>query len=188
LGTRFLLDRTIQFQRDEVRVTARLIDTRPDAVVWSHRWARPAENIFAVQEEIVSRIGGSLDGTWTGMLARAARTGAEGRLTSSLEAYELYLLGAEAKHEFTPEAFGHAVDYLQRALELDPEFVQALVTLSIVRMFQADYVGAAEGKALLRASSELAERAAAIDPNDPNALIRVSCSRVFQGRRDEAWS
>ncbi len=101
LGVRFVLDGTIQAKGEELRVTARLTDTEEGAVVWSDRWARPAEDLFAVQDEIVGRIGGALDGTWTGMLARVVREGAEERPTRSLEAHELYLLGAEAKHEFT---------------------------------------------------------------------------------------
>ena len=188
LSARFVLDGTLQADGEELRVTARLTDANDGAVVWSDRWTRPAEDVFAVQDEIVGRIGGTLDGIWTGMLARVVRAGAEERPARSLEAYELYLLGAEAKHQFTPESFARAVTYLRRALEIDPDFVQAMVTLSIVLMWQADYASnGTEAAALIAESFQVAERAVRIDPDDPNALLRLAATRVLQGRRAEAW-
>ena len=186
LGVRFVLDGTLQAQGDELRVTARLTDTVAGEVVWSDRWARPAEDLFAVQDEIVSGIGGSLDGTWTGALAKAVREGADGRPASSLEAYELYLLGAEAKHEFTPEAYERAVGYLRGALAVDPEFVQALVTLSIVVMYQADFVSDAEAASLIGESFRMAERAASLAPDGPNGLL-AGPARPSAGGLAPSW-
>jgi tetratricopeptide (TPR) repeat protein len=183
-----VLDGTLQAGASELRVTARLTDAESGAVVWSDRWARPAEDVFAVQDEIVDRIGGTLDGTWTGKLARVVRAGAEDRPVRSLEAYELYLLGADAKHQFTPEAFAEAVAHLRRALEIDPDFVPAMVTLSIVLLYQADLTpDEAEAAAMAAEAFRLGERAVEIDPDDPNALLRLSCVRVLQGRRADGW-
>ncbi len=63
-----------------------------------------------------------------------------------------------------------------------------MVTLSLVHMWQADYAADdAEAATLIEQSFQLAERAAATDPDDPNALLRLANTRVFQGRRAEAW-
>lgn len=89
LDARFVLDGTLRADGDELRITARLTDAEGKRVIWSNRWARPIEDLFALQDEIVGQIGGSLDGTRTSALARTVREGAKGRPTSSLEACEL---------------------------------------------------------------------------------------------------
>lgn len=63
-----------------------------------------------------------------------------------------------------------------------------MVTLAIVVMYQADTAASEpEAAAPMAESFALAERAVALDPNDPMALTRLSCTRVLQGRREEAW-
>lgn len=188
LGVRFVLDGTMQVRGDAMRVTARLMDVASGRVLWSDRWNRPSRDIFVVQDEIVAAIGGRLDGTWTGVMAQALRDEARRQPDRSLDAFELYLLGAEAKHRFTPEGYDAAMRYLRRALVIDPDFVEALVALSIVATFKADITpDAAASDALFAEAARLAEKAVALDPDDPNALVRLSSVRVLEGRRSEAW-
>ena len=55
LSVRYVLEGSIQRQGDRVRVTAQLIDAATGAHVWSERWDRPAEDVFAVQTEIAEQ-------------------------------------------------------------------------------------------------------------------------------------
>jgi Flp pilus assembly protein TadD len=188
LGARFVLDGTLQAEGEELRVTARLTDAKEGTVVWSHRWARPVEDVFAVQDEIVGRIGRAGQGTPKDVIAQTVLAGAEGRPLRSLDAYELYLLGDEAKYNFTPEGFEEAIGYLRRAIEIDPDFTAARVALSIAVINWSDHMDdEAEAAALVAESFRLAEQAAEADPDDPYALVRLCTVRVLQDRRAEAW-
>jgi len=188
LGVRFVLDGTLQAEGEELRVTARLTDAKEGAVVWSARWARPVEDVFAVQDEIVERVGRAGQGTPKHAIAQTVLAGAEGRPLRSLDAYELYLLADEAKYSFTPEGFEEAIGYLRRAIEIDTDFAAARVALSIAVMNWSDHMGnEAEAAALVAESFRLAEQAAEIDPNNPYALVRLCTVRVLQDRRAEAW-
>jgi TolB-like protein len=188
LGVRFVMDGTIQGDGDEMRVTARLTDFEAGTVIWSARWTRPTEDVFAVQDEIVQRIGGSVDAALPEAIARAVRAGTEGRSFGSLHAYEVFLLGHEIMSSYTPEGFRESIGYFRRALELDPDCVGAMVFLSIALINWSDHVGdEAEAAALVAESFDLAEGAVTVDPGDPLALIRLCTVRVLQGRRSEAW-
>ena len=188
LSARFVLDGTLQAEGEELRVTARLTDAEEGAVVWSDRWARPVEDVFAVQDEIVERIGRAGRGTPKDVVAQTVLAGAGGRPLRSLDAYELYLLADEAKYSFTPEGFEEAIGYLRRAIEIDPNLTAARVALSIAVMNWSDHMDdEAEAAALVAESFRLAEQAAETDPDNPYALVRLCTVRVLQDRRAEAW-
>jgi TolB-like protein len=112
LGVRYVLEGSIQRQDDQLRVTAQLIDAPSGTHVWSERWNRPAEDLFAVQAEVAERIASSLGGY--GLIAEAERTAARRKPPENLTAYELYLLGVEATHKLTEKSLQEAIRLLRR--------------------------------------------------------------------------
>ena len=58
LNVRFVLAGSIQRQADQLRVTADLSDATTGAQVWSERWDRPAQDLFAVQAEVADKVAG----------------------------------------------------------------------------------------------------------------------------------
>ena len=62
LNVRYVLPGSIQHQADQLRVTAELIDAATGAQVWSERWDRPAQDLFAVQAEVAEKVAASLGG------------------------------------------------------------------------------------------------------------------------------
>ena len=73
LDVRYVLEGSIQRQADRVRVTAQLIDAASDAHVWSQRWDRPTQDVFAVQTELAEAVAAKLGG-YTGTIT-SSRTG-----------------------------------------------------------------------------------------------------------------
>ena len=61
LGVRYVLEGEVQRSGSQVRVTAQLIDAETDAHLWAERFAGDAGDLFALQEEITSRIAVALD-------------------------------------------------------------------------------------------------------------------------------
>jgi TolB-like protein len=74
LNVGYVLEGSIQRQGDHIRATAQLIDAQSGAHVWSDRWDRPAEDIFAVQAEISETVAATLGGALNfGVITQAAK-------------------------------------------------------------------------------------------------------------------
>ena len=61
LGVRYVLEGDVQRSGNQVRVTAQLIDAETDAHLWAERFTGNAGDLFALQDEITSRIAVALD-------------------------------------------------------------------------------------------------------------------------------
>jgi len=61
LGVRYVLEGEVQRAGNQVRVTAQLIDAESDIHLWAERFAGDADDLFALQDEITSRIAAALD-------------------------------------------------------------------------------------------------------------------------------
>jgi TolB-like protein len=88
LGVRYVLEGSVRRSGDHVRVNAQLIDAETDAHLWAERFDRPISDLFALQDEVTSRIAVALDIELT--LAEATRA------TDNPDALDYYLKGRAA--------------------------------------------------------------------------------------------
>ncbi|MGO8470079.1 adenylate/guanylate cyclase domain-containing protein, partial [Rhizobium leguminosarum] len=79
---------------ERVRITAQLIDAKTGKHLWTQRWDRTDENLFAIQIEISEQISNRLGGG-AGLVKEAGRITAHRKPPENINAYELYLLGTE---------------------------------------------------------------------------------------------
>ena len=121
----YVLEGSVQRQADRVRVTAQLIDVRSGAHVWSERWDRPTGDVFAVQSELAEAVADKIGGYYSGTLVGAGQEAAKRKRPRDLTAYDLYLLGMEAKHRGTKEAMEEGAALLRRSLAADPTLARA---------------------------------------------------------------
>jgi tetratricopeptide (TPR) repeat protein len=160
-----VLEGSIQQQGGRARVTVQLVSAGSGAHLWSERWDRPAADVFAVQAEVAEQVATTLAGY--GVIADVGRAAAKRRLPEDLTAYDLYLLGAEAKHRATRESTDDAIRLFARAVEVDPNLARAWVGLAWARAqaegFGADPAVARQGQA------EAGRRALELDPTDAEA-------------------
>src|SRR5271154_634749 len=61
LGVRYLLEGSVQRSGNQLRVNAQLIDAETDAHLWADRFDRDMGDLFALQNEITSRIAVALN-------------------------------------------------------------------------------------------------------------------------------
>ena len=128
LGVAWILRGEVQEVGDRVQVNARLVDAAEDRQVWADSYRREltAENLFDIQEEITEEIAAQLHARLTPEERRAV-----GRApTGDLEAYRLYIRGVGQLEEWTGDDMRSAVEYFQRAIELDPDYALAWAGLS----------------------------------------------------------
>jgi len=111
-----ILDGSVRRAGNRVRVTVQLVDARNGFQLWSERYDRQMEDIFAVQDEIARAIAEQLKVT----LGAAVKPA-----TKNLEAYELYLKGRHLWNQRSPSTVALGMKCFQQAIELDPQFAPA---------------------------------------------------------------
>jgi len=104
-------------------VNAQLIDAAIDAYLWAERFDRDTSNLFAVQDEISSRIAVALNIELIG--AEAARP------TEHLDALDYIFRGRAARRKpNSRKVLAEAVSMFESALALDPQSVEAQIRLA----------------------------------------------------------
>ena len=134
LNVGYVLEGSIQRQGDNVRVTGQLIDAGTGAHVWSERWDRPAEDMFAVQTEVAEKVAAALGGDLTmGQITRAELQRAKRLRPNDLTAYDYFQLGKESKA--TVSNIDPGIDYLTKAVALDPQLARAYSVRAMAPQF-----------------------------------------------------
>jgi tetratricopeptide (TPR) repeat protein len=129
LGVRYLLEGGLDGNGERIRATVGLVDTSTGAEVWSERYDRPLDDLFAVRDELTVRIVNSL-GRAEGAIRRAQTETARAKPADNLQAFDLMLLGRAAFFRNTREDNAKALELLQRAVQLDPNLARAYMNLA----------------------------------------------------------
>ncbi|MFD1985684.1 adenylate/guanylate cyclase domain-containing protein [Mesorhizobium newzealandense] len=174
----FVLEGSIQRQNGRVRVTAQLIDAQTGNHLWSDRWDRPAEDVFAVQTEIAEQVTNRLGGG-VGLIQTAGRAAAKRKRPENLNAYDYYLLGTEKIEKITIADEEEAIALLNRAVELDPGLARAWVELYHAHVILAGFGINPESE--IKAAADVAERAVRLDPSDAEAHAVFGMSLSHKG-------
>ena len=180
LGVRYVLEGSLQADAGRVRVTAQLIDAVDRGHLWAERYDRPGGELFAIQDELVQKIANSVAG-WHGQLARRHIEIARRKPPANLDAYELYLLGAEAKHKFTKEGVTESIRLLTRAVELDPGLARAWIGLAMAEAIAAGNGFSSDPIADLKRYEEHTEKALTLDPSDGLTRTQMGDVRALRG-------
>ena len=114
LGVRYVLERSIQRSGNRVRVNAQLIDAETDAHLWEERFVGDTSDLFALQDEITSRIAISLN---LELVAAAdpASVEAQSRLARALAVRVLNDMGGSAAADLA-----RAEALVEQALAVSP--------------------------------------------------------------------
>ena len=180
LGARYVLEGSLQADAGRLRVTAQLIDAPSGTHVWAGRYDRPEADLFAVQDEVVNHVVAALAG-FGGAIPRAELRHARRRPPASLRAYELYLLGYEQEARLDRDGTLRAIELLEAALRIDPQFSRAWTVLGWA-LGNAAGNGWADDPAAARARmAEAVRNAAGLDPGDGIALQELGLLRARGG-------
>ncbi len=114
LSVGHVLEGSVRTAGSRLRVTAQLTDVASGYQLWSERFDRKLEDVFAVQDEIAAGVVEAVEAR----LAPGARTIPIRPQPHNLEAYRSYLLGQHLR--YAKEDHGGAVRAFQEAVRLDP--------------------------------------------------------------------
>jgi TolB-like protein/Tfp pilus assembly protein PilF len=179
LGVRYVLEGSVRRSGNQVRVNAQLIDAQTDAHVWAERFDGDTGDLFAVQDEITSRIAVALDLELVS--AEAARP------IEHPDALD-YILRARAARLKPPSRENRAevISLFERALALDPQSVEAQSRLASSLAGRVLDNMTDMAAADISRAERLAEQALATSDRSPLAHFAKGQVLRAQGRPDEA--
>jgi serine/threonine-protein kinase len=168
LDVKHLLEGSVRKAGNRLRITAQLIETGDGSHLWSDRFDRDMDDVFALQDEISLAIVDTLKAR----LLTGEREALTKRHTDNPELHNLYLLARHHWGKFTPEGFDLAEQYLEQAIEKDPEFPLAYAGIAEINHFRPFFAGVRPKESFPKAK-EFVQKALAIDPNlaDAHAVM-----------------
>ena len=177
LGVSNILEGSVRRAGSRVRVSVQLIDVAADRPLWSEKYDRELEDIFAIQEEITESVVEALQ-----IAISEAERGVIGKIpTKSLDAYTAFLKSGRSQDV----TINKATELLHEATRLDPEFARAHAALAFISLVQYRFYDS-ENRAHMDIARESAKRALDLDPETVEAHIVMAGLAEQEGRYDVA--
>ena len=184
LNVRYLLEGSVLADGDQVRVNASLIEAANNSELWAERFDKKRQNVLKIQDQIVGRLSRAVGLELVDIEAKRS----ERERASDPTAVDFVMRGQSiANRPASPQKMIAARWQFQRALEYDPDNVDALAGLATTYVFEVLNSYYEDGRERrLRDGKALVRRALARDPRHIVALkVRAALFRA-QGEFDEA--
>lgn len=186
IGARYLLSGGVRVAGARMRVTARLVNTRDGAILWSQNYDNNlrSRDLFAIQADVASQVATAVAQPY-GIVAQAdaARPPPDDR-----GAYECTLSFYAYRVELSPERHAVVRDCLESAVARYPTFATAWAMLSIIYLdqgrFQFNPVAATVSP--LERALQTARQAAQAEPGNTRALQALMNALFFTQQPEEA--
>jgi TolB-like protein/class 3 adenylate cyclase/Tfp pilus assembly protein PilF len=159
LNVRTVLAGSVRKQGNWIRITAQLVNVEDGYHLWSEKYDRKMDDVFAIQDDIALAITKKLKLT----LLKDDRTLMTKSYTQNTDAYELYLKGRFYMSRRGASILT-ALQYFQKAIAMDPEFALAHAGYADVNLIIAVY-GILPSKEAMARAKESAEKALKLDPS-----------------------
>ena len=137
LGVSAVLEGTVRKADDRLRITVQLAAADDGRTLWSERYDRRLDDVFAVHDEIARTIVSTLRTTFLADIADPTPR----RYTDNVQAYSLYLKGRFCWNKRSQEGVREAIAYFEQAIDHDPGYALAYSGLSDSYGLQVDYRG-----------------------------------------------
>lgn len=173
LSVRYALAGSLRGIGGRLRVTAQLIDAVGNRCIWADRYDRDLADIFAVQDEIVASIIGSLDAE----VRQEERERAARKLPSELDAWELFHRGLWHVYRFTREEVAKGEALFRQALERAPDFALPHAGLGYAAFVKAVWYFVPDPRIAL--AEGLGHAQAAISLDGDNVFCHVVLGRLL---------
>ena len=165
LGIKYILEGSAQKSKDRIRVTAQLVDGVTGTHLWAERYERNLEDIFALQDEVVGLIVGSLASGHGGRIRKAwQRRGSE-----NLQAFDRVMRGMDFINKITKEGNLHSRPYFEEAIDLDPCYGKAYAKLAFTYLLDALFGWNDDYEGSMAKAQEIAEKG--IDREDDESWL-----------------
>jgi len=182
LGVKYVLEGSVQKTADRIRITTQLIDATTGHHLWSERYDRDLEDIFAIQDDITMEIMKAM---------RVELRGAQARIwakheTTNLEAYEKYFKGGGYFRRFTKGDNAQARQLYEEAIALDPRFAAAYALVGWTHFFDGRFGWSESRVKSMGMAFQFAQKALEIDANIDFAHTILSAVYLVKRQYEKA--
>lgn len=179
LGVGHVLEGSVRKAGNHIRITAQLVRTDNGFHVWSQSYDRPysAQEIFEIQDDISAEV---LEQLKIHLLPSDIKN-KETKRTKNTVAYDLYLKGTVLEATFNPTDIEKAIEYYNRAIEIDPEFALAYARKASALLW-LNYFGNLPFKEMMEESRKAADWALLLDHNLGEAYAAIGLIKWRQNK------
>jgi TolB-like protein len=177
LGASRVVDGTVRIENQRLRVSVELSDATSRQTLWSQTYDRTVDGVLALQSELAVRIAEAL----RTRLSPDEQRRLGKRPTQSAAAWDLYLQSSKFRLLADREGSARAIALLKQAVEIDPNFAQAMATIAYRTTFDP-----VDGFPKAAEAQMWAERAASVDPELPRAYDALAAVHMARGMDTKA--
>jgi len=181
LGVRYVLEGSVRMAKNQVRITAQLIDAPTGHHLWAERYDRELSQIFAIQDDITKKIMVALQVT----LTDGEQASLYGKGTDNLQAFLKCLQGREYMYRFSREGIDRARPLLNEAISLDSNYAATYRWLGGSYMLDVMLGDSKNPKESLMTAIKLAQKALSLDESFVPAYCLLAQLYAFIGKYDE---
>ena len=181
LGVGYVVEGSVRKGGDRVRITAQLNDVATGSHIWAERYDRGLADVFAVQDEITEAIVAAIEP----QLYAAENFHAQRKPPDSMDAWDLVMRGLSHYWRVTRQDNVVAQALLEKAINIDPNYGQALGVLAASYTFSA-HMGWADMATVVPIAERAALAAIRADSEDPWAHHALGSVYLFSRRFDDS--
>lgn len=175
-----VLEGSVRKAGERLRVTAQLVNVANGYHLWSERYDRQLEDVFAIQDEIAANIVKAL----RVVLSEDEKRAIEQLPRTNVQAFEYYLRGRQQFHQWRRKSVEHARRMFERAIEIDPGYALAWTGIADCSSFIYTYWDASA--AHLERADTASRKALELAPDSAEAHTSRGLALAFAKRFTEA--
>ena len=181
LNTQYVLTGSVLKDKNRIRIAVQLTDVSNGVQLWADRFDRKMDDLFTVQDEIISMI-------ITELVKQVGQTHQEFRrrnYTTSHEAHDYYIRGNALYTSISKEGNSLAREMFLKSIEIDPLFASAYSAIALTyiddyrRKWGEDHLSAVEH------AFEYANKAIIIDQNTAVAYVVLAYAQLYGRKQPE---
>ena len=175
-----VLEGSVRRMGNKIRVSAQLVSVHNGLQLWSDRYDREMEDVFAIQDEIAQNIVKAL----RVVLSEDEKKAIEKNATDNVQAYDYYLRGRTFFHQHRRTSLEHARKMFTRAIEVDPNYARAYAGIADCCSILYMYFDAREAN--LKQADKASQTALDLDPGLAEAHSARGLSYSLSKRYEQA--
>lgn len=174
---------SIRKQGDQVRITAQLIQVSDGFHIWAETYHGDLSDVFDLQDSIARSIVEAME-----IVLDVDQVRLVASMTKSPEAYDAFLQGRRlAQVQDGDGVLARAVDHLEQAVRLDPEFALAWAWLANAHFYLPEHNEVPDWQAHLEAGKKAAREAIRLDPDLSDANLAMSYAHLLDLDLEAQW-
>ncbi len=166
LGVSTVLEGSVRKAGNQVRIAVQLVKVEDGYHLWSNRYDRELQDVFAIQDEIAQKIVEALQVTLSPTAKEKAKK-AEKEAPEDVQAYDYYLKGRKFFYEFRAQGFELARQMFARAIVIDDKYARAYAGVADCCSSLFSYYDASDAN--LKEADKASRKAVEMDPESAEA-------------------